>query len=93
MKNLINVDPKSLIIGALLGGLAIFTIAADSRRSTAWEYNTVYQQIPAYLYTKTINETATNGWELVGSQIIPKAAVAALSTDDVVVYMVLRHPK
>ena len=93
MKKLIHVDPKSLVFGAILGGFAIFTIAADSRPSTTWEFNAVQQQIPAYLYKKTLNETATNGWELVGSQIIPKSPGAALSTDEVIVYMVLRHPK
>lgn len=80
-------------MGAVLGGVAIFTVAADNHPPTVWEYNATYEQIPAYLYTKTLNKTTTNGWELVSSQIIPKSPGAALSTDDVVLYMVLRHPK
>lgn len=93
MKKLMKINPASFICGAVLSGLAIFTIAADSRRPTNWEYKAEYEQVKGYQCTTTLNEAATNGWELVTSQIIPKSRGEALSLDDVVVYVVLRHKK
>ncbi len=92
MKNLIKVNPKSFILGAVLGALVIFTIAAESQRSTVWNYRVVEQKVPAYLYEKTITDTATNGWELVSSQIVLKERENP-SLSDSVVYMVLKQPK
>ena len=83
---------SGFILGALFGGVVIFTIAADSSHPTVWEYKAVNEKVPSYLYTKTLNDATTNGWELVSSQIILKEPETP-SLSDSVVFMVLKHPK
>jgi hypothetical protein len=92
MKNLIKITPMSFILGAVFGGLVIFTIAAQSQRPNVWNYRVVEQKVPAYLYEKTVNDAATNGWELVSSQIILKQPENA-SLSDSVVYLLLKQPR
>ncbi len=92
MKSLIKVNPKSFIFGALFGGLVILTVAAESQRPTIWNYKVVVQKVPSYLYEKTVNDAATNGWELVSSQIVLREPETP-SLSDSVVYMVLKQPK
>jgi hypothetical protein len=75
MKNLIKINPTSFILGAVLGGLAIFTIAADSQHPTVWNYRVIEQGI---LFPSDKDDTealarytsATNGWEFVSAQIL-----------------------
>ena len=90
MNNLIKVNPKSFILGTVFGGLAILTIAA--KRPAVWSYKVVEEKMPAYLYEKTVNNAATNGWELVSSQIVLKEP-GNPNLSDSVVYMVLKQPK
>ncbi len=92
MNNLIKVNPKSFILGAVFGGLAILMIAAESKRPVVWNYRVVQEKVPAYLYEKTVNDAATNGWELVSSQIILKET-GTPSLSDGIIYMVLKQPK
>ena len=94
MKNLIKINPVSFILGAILGGLAIFTIAADSQRSSVWDYKVAYDslQYNSYgYYEQVLNKVATNGWEVVSAQLIPPSDPAALTGAHV--YVVLRHSK
>jgi hypothetical protein len=69
MKNL-----TSFVLGAVVGGASIFTIAADSHHSTDWRYRVVEQDAKYFANncgTEEIAKTATNGWEFVSVQIIP----------------------
>lgn len=77
MKKQIKINPASFILGALIGGFAIFTIAADSQHSAAWEYRVVEEDVvcvaPAHynLALAKLASTETNGWESVSAQIVP----------------------
>jgi hypothetical protein len=69
MKNL-----TSFVLGAVVGGIAIFTIAADSHHSIDWRYRVVEQDAKYATfgdYTEAIAKSATNGWEFVSAQFIP----------------------
>ena len=91
MKNLIKINPTSFILGAILGGVAIFTIAADSQRPTAWDYKVVYDGLKYNnyaVYTDLLNQTATNGWEVVSAQLIPRPDFPGPEA-----WIVLKHPK
>ncbi len=69
MKNL-----TSFVLGAIVGGIAIFTIAAESHHPTAWSYRVVEQDAKYATfgdYTEAIAKSATNGWEFVSAQFIP----------------------
>jgi hypothetical protein len=79
---------------AVLGGLVIFTIAADSQHSITWEYKVVdgdLQYNVPWAYSTLINQTATNGWEVVSSQLFPPADPNALNGAHA--YVVLRRSK
>ena len=94
MKNLIKINPTSFILGAVLGGLAIFTIAADSQRPTVWDYKVTYDSLKYCTsgdYQQVLNKVATNGWEVVSGQLIPASDPTDLTGAHV--YVVLRHPK
>ena len=83
------------ILGVLFGGVAIFTIAADSHRPAPWDYKAVIEQLPYNqhdFYSDALNQAATNGWEIVSSQVVPKSP-DIVSTESVGLYIVLRHPK
>src|SRR5262249_40207758 len=62
-ENLIKINPTSFILGAVLGGLVIFTTAADSPNPTAWSYHVEYDALilnsPAH-YSQYLNKVATN---------------------------------
>ena len=69
MKNI-----TSFILGVAIGGIAIFTIAADSHHSTDWRYRVVEQSAKYSTFgdfTEAITKSATNGWEFVSAQFIP----------------------
>src|ERR1017187_3964548 len=75
MKNLIKINPTSFILGAILGGLAIFTIAADNQHSTVWTYRVLerpglFPSDADYTGNLTRYATSTNGWEFVSAQIL-----------------------
>jgi hypothetical protein len=94
MKKLIKINPASFILGAVLGGLGIFTIAADSQHPITWEYKVVGDDLQynvPWAYSAYINQTATNGWEVVSSQLFPPADPNALKGARA--FVVLRHPK
>jgi hypothetical protein len=77
MKNLIKINPTSFILGAVFGGVAIFTVAADSHHPTDWRYRVVEQDCRYFTYgdyTEAIAKSATNDWEFVSAQIIPKSS-------------------
>ena len=68
-------NSTSFILGAVAGGLTIFTIAADSHRPTTdWRYRVVEQSAKYSTFgdfTEAIAKSATNGWEFVSAQFIP----------------------
>ena len=98
MKNLIKINPTSFILGAILGGVAIFTIAADSKRPTAWDYRVVEQDVGCVAvahYTPALAnlaKSATNGWEFVSVQIVPDGPKDSPCVPGQV-FMVQRRPK
>ena len=94
MKNLIKINPTSFILGAVAGGLALFTIAADSQRPSNWEYKVVagdLQYNTPWAYSAFINQAASNGWDVVGSQLFRPADPSDLNGAHA--FVVLRHPK
>lgn len=91
---------SSFIIGALFGGILIFTMAADSRHPAAWDYKVVYEALKYnqyQSYSDALNEAATNGWEVVSSQVFPNSFPNSpgeiAGTERVGLCIVLRHPK
>ena len=93
MKNPIKINPLSFILGAAIGGLAVFTIAAGAQRPAAWDYKVVSDRlkynVPDF-YSELVNQNATNGWEPVSSQLIPNRPDAN-TLDGALVYIVLKH--
>jgi hypothetical protein len=92
MKKQIN----GFILGMLLGGAIIFTIAADNRHPATWDYKVMDEELKYNqhdYYSEALNQAATNGWEIVSSQIVPKSSDVMSSTESVRLYIVLRHPK
>jgi hypothetical protein len=87
-------NSTSFILGVLVGGLAIFTIAADSHHSTDWRYRVVEQD--AKYFTQNCGEdeiakAATNGWEFVSAQIIPNPPGGVM--DGARVMIIQKQPK
>jgi hypothetical protein len=75
MKNLIKINPASFILGAVFGGVAIFTMAASGQHTAGWRYRVVEQDAKyseSGSYTEAIAKSATNGWEFVSAQFMPK---------------------
>jgi hypothetical protein len=94
MKNFIKINSTSFILGAVLGGLAIFTVAADSHHANTWEYKVVADDLPynvPWAYSALINQAATNGWEVVSSQLFPPTDPSGLKGARA--FVVLKHPK
>jgi hypothetical protein len=93
MKNPIN--PLSFILGAAIGGLAVFTIAAEKQRPATWDYKVVRDDlkynVPDF-YSELVNQNATNGWEVVSSQLFPNRPEGN-ALDGARVYIVLKHSK
>ncbi|MFN7138484.1 MAG: hypothetical protein ACK4UN_04005 [Limisphaerales bacterium] len=56
---------QSLALGALLGAIIVFTVAAGSTQKTAWEYRSHYLH-GSHANMETINNLGNQGWELVG---------------------------
>ena len=74
MKIFLRINAMSFVLGAVFGGVAIFTIAADSHQPPAWRYRVVEQDAKYFTHdcgTEEIARAATNGWEFVSAQIIP----------------------
>ena len=73
MKNKIHIT--SLALGAVLGALLLFTVAAATR-SQAWDYRVIYQIVGGSANTppkegretfeQRINAAAAEGWEVSG---------------------------
>ena len=92
----------SFILGAVVGGLAIFTIAADSHHPTTLEYRAVGEDVAfksASWYNLALTKlakTSTNGWEFVSVQIVPKLWTGGGSTPEDwnagTVFMIQRRP-
>ena len=93
MKNLIKLNPASFILGAILGGVAIFTVAADKAQTTEWSYRAAYDGLeydsPGY-YEQYLNKVATNGWEVVSGQLFHPTDGTLVGAH---VYVILRHSK
>ena len=78
MKDKIHI--KSLALGAVLGALIVFTVAAASRSGSAtWEYRVMHQLEPGtegtansppkpqvQSFEQRITAAATEGWEVTG---------------------------
>jgi hypothetical protein len=83
------------VLGTLFGGVVIFTIGADSQRPVTWDYRVVIEDLkydqPDY-YTAALKQVATNGWEIVSTQVVPKTS-EFVSTESAGLYIVLRHQK
>lgn len=59
-------DIKSIICGALLGAVLVFTIgAATGTTRVAWEYRVIMAP-PVATMEKAMNTAADEGWEVVG---------------------------
>jgi hypothetical protein len=98
MKNFIKINPTSFILGAVLGGLIIFTIGADSQHTPAWNYIAIEKKLsvkPPFLdYTGALNQTAAEnkGSEIVSSQFFPGDDTLGIDRQDTV-KIVLRIKK
>ena len=64
-----RIELKSLLLGALLGAVAVLSIAATTgeEKHTAWEYRVVTAQAFQNELGKAINESAAQGWEFVSA--------------------------
>lgn len=97
MKNLIKINPASFILGAIVGGITIFTIAADSQHPAVWNYKVVEKTTsykPPFLdYAGALNQAVVenNGWDIVGSQFIPDNTRDAFKEN--IIKIVLRQPR
>ena len=83
------------ILGTLFGGVVIFTIGADSQRPVAWDYKVVIETLKydqQDYYSDVLKKVATNGWEIVSTQVVPKTS-EIVSTESAGLYIVLRHQK
>ena len=63
-----KVDIKSVLIGAFLGAVIIFSIAAATNRGrTVWEYKVVTGNVFQEQLGKAINNGVADGWEFVSA--------------------------
>lgn len=96
MKNLIKINPASFIFGAILGGITVFTIAADSQHPAVWNYRVVEKTTsfkPPFLdYAGALNQAVAEnrGWDIVGSQFMPDNTHGAFPENTIKI--VLRQP-
>ncbi len=58
-------DVRSVICGALLGAVAVFTVAAANAKRTSWEYTAQYFN-GSHPDTTAITKLGDEGWEMVG---------------------------
>jgi hypothetical protein len=87
------------ILGMLLGGVIIFTVASDDQHPRTWDYKVVITDLKYNVYTcytDALKQAATNGWEVVSSQVVPNSSEIVStenSTASVGLYIVLRRPE
>jgi Domain of unknown function (DUF4177) len=68
MKTPFNLNLKSLVLGAALGAMIVFSVAATNSGSHAlWDYKVVSGRIYQNELEKAINNAAADGWELVSA--------------------------
>ncbi len=94
MKTLFKISPASFILGAIFGGLAIFTVGADSHQSTAWNYRVVEEDTKYFQKDScadAIASAATNNWDFVSAQIIPNPPGGVF--DGARIMIIQRQPK
>ena len=87
-------NSTSFTLGAIVGGLAIFTIAAASQHQTEWRYRVVEEDAKYFTKdcgTEEIARAATNGWEFVSAQIIPNPPGGVM--DGARVMVIQKQPK
>ncbi len=61
-------DTKSLLLGAALGAVVMFSVAATTTATrTTWEYRTVPGQVLGNELGQAINASVTEGWEFVSA--------------------------
>jgi len=61
-------DIKSMVLGGLLGGLLMFSVAAATTGKTAWEYKIITGQItPKPTLAPQLDQAAADGWEVVAA--------------------------
>ena len=85
----------AFILGSVIGSLAIFAIGADSKHPEAWDYKVIIGDLKydqQDYYTDALKQVATNGWEIVSTQAVPKTP-GIISTEGAGLYIVLRHAK
>lgn len=71
-------DPKSLALGAALGMILAFTIAAATTAPLVWEYSVVTEKYPLMpshpdyerLRPMKLNQLPKEGWEIVSEYMI-----------------------
>jgi hypothetical protein len=83
------------ILGTLFGGIVIFTIGASSQQPQPWNYRVVSTELKYNqqdYYADALKQVATNGWEVVSTQVVPKSP-EIVSTESAGLYIVLRHSK
>ena len=76
MKTFLKIHPASFILGAVIAGVAVFAMGADSHHPTAWTYRVVEQDMKYTTYAEATQaigraQAATDNWEFVSAQIIP----------------------
>ena len=58
-------DVRSLLVGALLGAVIMFTVAASNIKRTSWDYTTQYYN-GSHPDIEATKKLGSEGWELVG---------------------------
>ncbi len=79
-----NIDVRSLLVGVLLGAVAIIGVAAANNHNTVWEYKLIganYSGKGEEL--RQMNAAAEEGWE----------AIAATAVVDMPVFLLKRAKK
>ena len=79
-------DIKSMVLGALLGGIIMFSVAAATTEKTTWEYKIISCHLVPYdkqnALGPQLDKAAADGWELV-----------APANDDGFLFLILRKAK
>lgn len=60
-------DTKSVLLGAALGAVIMFSVAATSTTRTTWEYRTVPGKVLGNELGQAINASVAEGWEFVSA--------------------------
>lgn len=79
-------DIKSMVLGGLLGGILMFSVAATTTGRTTWEYKIISGHLVPYdkqnALGPQLDQAATDGWEVV-----------APANDNGFLFLILRRAK